>query len=188
MEVLHGVKELEDVCARRAQRWSSHCPHAANDSTTSLSPKRDEWTSPDFIWIRNEAQQRKLIRHHPHPPTPHSGQAMNRPKEHHLLRLILYCIPPVTLKCSIAPLLGMNQDMGSPSLPSGTESQGGKLTAPSGLCSRAMGSWWPSFPLLGLFFWLWKELFYCLCLFSSGIFIFCYLFSSYSICFFGKRL
>lgn len=86
-----------------------------NSLTTSLSPKWDEWTSWDFIWIRNKAWQRKPIRHH----FPHSGQAMNRPKEHHLLRLILYCIPPVTLKPSIAPLPGMNQDMGSPNPPQG---------------------------------------------------------------------
>lgn len=99
----------------RVQRWSSWCPHKTNSLTTSLSPKWDEWTSWDFIWIRNEAGQRKLIRHH----FPHSGQAMNRPKERHLLRLILYCIPPVTLKPSIAPLPGMNQDMGSPNAPQG---------------------------------------------------------------------
>lgn len=98
---------------RSAQRWSYWCRHKTNSLTTSLSPKWDEWTSWDFIWIRNEAVQRKPIGHH----FPHSGQAMNRPKEHHLLRLILYCIPPVTLKPSIALLPGMNQDMGSPTLP-----------------------------------------------------------------------
>lgn len=100
---------------RRAQRWRSWCPQKTNSSTTSLSPKWDEWTSWDFIWIRNEVRQRKLIRHH----FPRTGQAMNRPKEHHLLRLILYCIPPVTPKPSIAPLPGMNQDMGSPNTPQG---------------------------------------------------------------------
>lgn len=84
-----------------------------NSLTTSLSPKCDEWTSWDFIWIRNEALQGKAIGHH----FLHSGRAMNRPKEHHLLSLILYCIPPVTLKASIALLPGMNQDMGSPTLP-----------------------------------------------------------------------
>lgn len=100
---------------RRAQRWSSRCPHKTNSLNTSLSRKWDEWSFCDFIWIRNEAQQRKPIRHH----FPLSGQAMNRPKEHHLLRLTLYCIPPVTLKASIAALPGMNQDTGSPSPPQG---------------------------------------------------------------------
>lgn len=129
---------------RREQRWSSWCPHKSNSLTTSLSPKWDEWTSWDFIWIRNEAWQRKPIRHH----FPHWGQARNRPEENHLLRLILYCIPPVTLKPSIAPLSGMNQDMGSPNPPQGRSLREKKWTAPSGLCNGAMGSWWPSFPMI----------------------------------------
>lgn len=65
---------------------------------------------PDFIWIRNEAQQRKPIRHHF--PVLRTGYEwlLRTPFIKGLCRTVY---PWFLLRCSIAPPPVMNQDMGS---------------------------------------------------------------------------